>query len=183
MKKKVLLRKRRQGPEHPWRLCPLGESYRSAHSQRAYTRSDGTQVRGSQHRPSCVKNRSGFDQLYPEEIAEIARRYFGELKGPPAGDSLGFARGNDFDELIRGWTRYWNEVLGGKDPLDPDLVKALIATESRFNPKARPPGKNPKRARGLMQITSDTRMRSLSIRTMTAKTIHRWINSTLFTGD
>lgn len=145
------------GPPHPWRLCPIGQYYRKAHSQRAYTRKDGTRVSGSNHRATCANNPSGLDQIYSEEITEIASRYFSSLSGPPKGDPLGFERGNDYDVLIRGWTRFWNEVLKSKEPLDPDLIKALIATESRFNPKARPLGKNPRRARGLMQVTSKTR--------------------------
>jgi len=149
--------KQRHGPPHPWRLCPLGQHYRKAHSQSAYTRSDETPVSGSRHRATCVNNRSGLEQIYSEELIAIAERYFSTLSGPPKADSLGFDKGNDFDVYIRGWTRYWNEVLGEKDPLGPDLVKALIATESGFDPKARPPGKSPRRARGLMQITSKTR--------------------------
>jgi len=90
-------------------------------------------------------------------MTEIAERFFASPSGPPQADTLDFPRGDEFDPLIRGWTRYWNEVMGESDPLDPNLVKALIATESRFNPKARPPGKSPRRARGLMQITSQTR--------------------------
>ncbi|MGK5084131.1 transglycosylase SLT domain-containing protein [Bdellovibrionota bacterium FG-1] len=150
-------KKPHQGPPHPWRLCPIGQHYRKAHSQRPYTRRDGTLVSGSHHRATCADNPSGLDQIYSEELTIIAERYFSTLSGLPKADSLGFERGNDFDPYIRGWTRYWNEVLGEKDPLDPDLVKALIATESRFNPTAMPPGKNPRRARGLMQITSKTR--------------------------
>jgi hypothetical protein len=150
-------KKRSYGPPHRWRLCPIGQYYRKAHPQRSYRRKDGTPVKGSFHRATCIPNPSGLDQIYAVELAVIAERYFSSLSGPPKADSLGFKRGNDFDHLIRGWTRYWNEVIGAQDPLDPDLVKALIATESRFNPKARPPGKSPRRARGLMQITSDTR--------------------------
>jgi len=52
-------------------------------------------------------------------------------------------------------TQYWNEVLLPKERLDPDLVKALIATESAFNPHAgiKP---RPKKAKGLMQLTRQT---------------------------
>lgn len=58
---------------------------------------------------------------------------------------------------IGGWTKYWNEVLNPKVPLDPYLVKALIASESDFNPEAIPPGGGPNSARGLMQVTNDSR--------------------------
>lgn len=56
--------------------------------------------------------------------------------------------------MIAGWTKYWNEVLLPKDNLDPNLVKALIATESGFNPDAKiKVGKKAGYARGLMQVT------------------------------
>ncbi len=57
----------------------------------------------------------------------------------------------------RGWTKYWNEIFQPSDPLDPDLVKALIATESSFrtNKKVRA-GKRAGLARGLMQVTDWT---------------------------
>jgi hypothetical protein len=156
-KKKKRKPPQKLGPPHPWRLCPIGQYYRKAHQQGAYARKDGTKVKASQHRATCVPNPSGLDQIYTVEMTAIAKRYFSSLSGPPKGDALEYSRGNEFDDLIRGWTRYWNEVLNEADPLDPNLVKALIATESRFNPKARPPGRSPRRARGLMQITSKTR--------------------------
>ena len=40
---------------------------------------------------------------------------------------------NDYDQLITGWVKYWNEVLKTKIPLDPNFVKALMASESSFN--------------------------------------------------
>ena len=42
-------------------------------------------------------------------------------------------------------------------PLEPNLVKALIASESGFNPKLLANRKNPKSARGLMQLLDSTR--------------------------
>ncbi|MBI3018341.1 MAG: hypothetical protein HYY61_00380 [Deltaproteobacteria bacterium] len=86
-----------------------------------------TQVRGH-----CVENSSKKDQIYPEELEKIAEEYFGKLKGSPRNDDLNYPQGNKFDHLIRGWTKYWNEVLKPSESLDPDLVKALIATESSF---------------------------------------------------
>jgi soluble lytic murein transglycosylase-like protein len=56
-----------------------------------------------------------------------------------------------YDELIAVWTDYFNRKLNADPPLDPDIVKALIASESDFieNPK------NPK-ATGIIQITPET---------------------------
>ena len=61
------------------------------------------------------------------------------------------------DHLIAGWTQYWNEVFNPKQPLDPNLVKALIASESSFNPSALANKKNSNSARGLTQLTNETR--------------------------
>lgn len=88
----------------------------------------------------------------------IAEEFFRTLTGPPSADNLGYDDyKNEFDPFIRGWTKYWNEILQPTVPLDPDLVKALIATESSFNPKADTKEKGAGRARGLMQITDGTR--------------------------
>ena len=75
----------------------------------------------------------------------------------PSENDLGYSNGNKYNELITGWSKYWNEVLNPKVPLGPYLVKALIASESDFNPEAIPPGGGPNSARGLMQVTNDSR--------------------------
>jgi hypothetical protein len=56
-----------------------------------------------------------------------------------------------YDELIAVWTDYFNRKLNADPPIDPDMVKALIASESDFieNPK------NPE-ATGIIQITPET---------------------------
>lgn len=144
-------RKRKQrpvyGPLHPWRICPIGEHWVRAH-QRQGTRG----VAGH-----CRKNPSGRDQIYLQEIRELTEREFSKLQGAPCADDLGFASGNEYDALIRGWTKYWNEVLQPMELLDPDLVKALIATESSFRSNLRVrAGKRAGWARGLMQVTDWT---------------------------
>jgi len=51
-----------------------------------------------------------------------------------------------------------NEVLHPEELLDPNLIKALIATESSFNHKAVANEKKPKIiARGLLQVREDSR--------------------------
>lgn len=147
--------KRASTQAHPWRPCPLGEHWVSPHSRnrvsnkgKHYTQS----VKGH-----CRTNPSHLDHLYAGDIREIAERNFSKLKGGPAANDMGFgALGNKFDELIRGWTRYWNEVLKPKDPLDPDVVKALIASESSFivDKWNRRKGRNS--ARGLTQVLNET---------------------------
>lgn len=138
---------------HPWRICPGGEHWVRTHDRLVPVSKKNpsgiTEVEGH-----CRKNRSKKDQILPEEIEKIAREVFSNLTGPPNADSLGFENGNKYNDLIRGWTQYWNEVFNPKDPLDPNLIKALIASESSFDPKPQPAnaGKAGK-ARGLMQVT------------------------------
>lgn len=60
-------------------------------------------------------------------------------------------------DLIAGWTQYWNDVLQPETPLDPNTVKALMASESSFNPKKLANRRNQNSARGLLQITNETR--------------------------
>lgn len=133
--------------QHPWRICPLGEHWRQPHAKK------GTRgVRGH-----CVKNPSKKDQLYSDELNLIAEKYFSKLKGPPSNQSLGYSQGNKFDELVRGWCKYWNEIFLPKIPLDPNLVKALIATESGFRATVKiKDGKGQGYATGLMQVTTKT---------------------------
>jgi hypothetical protein len=102
-------------------------------------------------------NPSHRDQLYRDEMHEITDKYFSGLKGSPINDNLDYDNGNKYDALIRGWTKYWNETLEDEEPLDPNLVKALIATESSFNPKKTNRVKGKHQAIGLMQVTNETR--------------------------
>jgi hypothetical protein len=63
-----------------------------------------------------------------------------------------FPFADKYDVEIRGWVQYWNDIFKLEDPLDPNLVKALIATESSFDPQ-------PKKyihVYGLMQIIGET---------------------------
>lgn len=143
-------------PVHRWRLCPSGEHYREATQVSPHMRK-GKPVRGFPRRGTCAKNPSGRDQLYPEEVREIAERNFAEFMGKPLPtiDEFGEA-GNLYDHLIQGWTQYWSDILSPGDPLDPKLVKALIASESGFNPEAWNKESGPARARGLMQVRDDS---------------------------
>jgi len=142
---------------HPWRLCPPGEHWVVAHPLRippSEKNPAGSVTTRSAH---CHGNPSRKDSIYADEITEIAQQNFADLKGAPTAYNLGFKNGNDFDHLIRGWTKYWNEVFKPKEPLDPDLVKALIATESGFRTNVVVKvGRTKNRARGLMQVTDES---------------------------
>ncbi len=69
----------------------------------------------------------------------------------PSKNSLLFPNGSKFDILIAVWCDYFNKKFGLNPGLDPNMIKALIATESGFDPNA----KN-KNALGLTQVTKDT---------------------------
>ena len=142
---------------HPWRLCPVGEHWVRTHAMR---------VRPSQRKPAgsvttrhehCADNPSRKGQLYPDEIMEVAERHFQGVKKRPCAIDLGYGKkGSTYDQLIAGWVQYWNDILQPKESLDPNLVKALIASESGFDPNVLADKRNGNSARGLTQITNAT---------------------------
>lgn len=148
-KKKKLPERPKRSRKHPWRLCPGG-----MHWVRLHSRTNAPLVKGY-----CRTNFSHKDQIYQAEINEIAENHFAKLKKTDL-PNLGLEEYKDsdkYDLLIGVWTRYWNEVLNPDVPLDPSLVKALVATESRFKPNAEiRAGKRAGIARGLMQVTDWT---------------------------
>jgi hypothetical protein len=145
-------------PVHSWRVCPYGEHWVRTHPMHvppSKTHPEGLVITRKEH---CARNASGKDQLYSEEIQEIAGQNFANLKNKPCPRPLiSGVDGNQYDDLIAGWTQYWNEVLKPDESLDPNLVKALIASESGFDPNALANKKNSNSARGLMQITNESR--------------------------
>lgn len=71
---------------------------------------------------------------------------------PTSGKLLDYPDADKYDELIAIWTDYFNKKFNANPPLDPDVVKALIASESGFI--ADPKGN--KKAFGITQITPAT---------------------------
>jgi len=139
----------------PWKVCPIGEHWVRRHDRQKNHLED---VDGH-----CRENKSKKDQLKGDEIDLISMHELFEnpkLKATP--NNLGFEKegknGNQFDNLINGWVAYWNDIFKVDPPLHPNYVKALMATESGFNPKSIASNKNKKigYARGLMQITERT---------------------------
>lgn len=141
---------------HRWRRCPIGKHLVREHLEHippSKTHPNGMTTIRHEH---CANNPSHKDELSYDEIQYITEAYFSDLKGSPApiaGVLTDFANESKYDQQICGWVHYWNEIFKLKDSLDPNLVKALIATESGF--KANPPH-SPKTAHGLMQITDET---------------------------
>lgn len=136
---------------HPWRRCEM-----SMH----FVREHNIQVKPSEDHPDgtvlvrahCARNHSGKDELSHDEIQYITETYFPSLSGAPTSNALPFENSDKYDNEIRGWTRYWNDIFNDKPSLDPNMVKALIATESGF--RLDPPEN--RKAHGLMQILGST---------------------------
>jgi hypothetical protein len=145
---------------HPWRLCEVGEHWVLSHPlwipptekrEGYYTTRDAHCAVNPTRAKRVVK-----DYLTVDEMKLIAEKYFKDLAGLPAADNLDFKNGNDYDHIIRGWTKYWNDIFKPNPPLDPDLVKALISTESgfRLSPEPQKAGKAGL-ARGFIQLTDE----------------------------
>ncbi len=143
---------------HPWRLCPYGEHWvreHNLHIPPSKKNPDGSVTTRREH---CAANPSKKDSLYLDEIHEIAERYFKDLSNTPALGVFGTQKEDAYDSLIQGWTKYWNDVFNPEIPLDPDVVKALIASESSFNTTPLPQKtKSAGMALGLIQITDQAR--------------------------
>lgn len=136
-------------------MCPAGQHWVSAHSLHvpiSKKNPDGVTARVGH----CRLNPSKKDQLYPDEIQAMADRHFGRLRKLPTPNRLGRTNGNDYDRIIAGWVKYWNEVLTPVDPLDANLVKALISTETDFKKSKKALAGKGNWARGLMQVTDET---------------------------
>ncbi len=143
---------------HKWRLCPPGEHWRRTHPLKIPPGKKNPAGGVITRYGHCVHNPTGKDQLYPDEIQEMAKQNFSKIKEKPCPIDLRFKnKGNQYDDLIAGWTQYWNDVLKPDTPLDPNIVKALIASESGFDPQILANKKDQNSARGLMQITNKTR--------------------------
>ena len=145
-------------PVHPWRVCPYGEHWVRTHPMHVRPSREFPEGHTTIRHDHCAVNPSKKDQLYPEEIGEIANQHFSNLKNRHCPLPLKFgSSGKRYDDLIAGWVQYWNEVLQPDVPLDPNLVKALIASESTFDPKRLYDKTKSNSARGLTQITNETR--------------------------
>lgn len=133
---------------HPWRLCPIGEHWVKEHSR---VSKKGAKALVDGH---CRKNPKGKDIIHSDELIQIAKKHFKDLKNTPANNPLGFPKGNLFDNVIGGWCEYWNAILKPKQKIDPNIVKVLIASESGFEPEPIVPKDH--QAIGIMQIMPQT---------------------------
>lgn len=110
-----------------------------------------------------LKNPNGFT-VVDEHVRRLPGTYLDELEiykitnaynlkkiVKPSKNNLGFNNDAAYDDLIAIWTDYFNSIFDLKPKLDPDMIKALIGSESSFilDPK------NPL-AIGIAQITKET---------------------------
>lgn len=153
-KEKITLWEPKDKPIHPWRACPYGQSWVIRHPRYPVGRTmqdvDG----------HCKQNPLGKDILKGPEIEFISKvSPFQETRPLPCpykGNEK-IPKADDYDILISGWCKYWNDIFSPDIPISPNFVKALIESESTFNPNAF--AKNKKSigpARGLVQITEQS---------------------------
>ncbi len=82
-------------------------------------------------------------------IDETFKNYDKKNLPYPAKGKLSLPNENLYDDYIAVWTDYFNKKLDAN--IDPDMVKALMASESTFKPHS-----VNKKATGLSQVTTDT---------------------------
>ena len=104
----------------------------------------------------CRKNNSGKEILTVHEINEMFTRNKDKVTKLPNKSNLGPKNENRYDVLIGLWTEFWNETFQVNIPLDSNWVKALMATESTFDPNCINKKIRANVARGLLQITRKT---------------------------
>ena len=90
--------------------------------------------------------------LDASEIEEIFKNYDRKSITYPAQKKLSQPNSDKYDEIIAVWCDYFNKKFNSQPPLEPNVVKALIASESDFRED---PPRNPK-ATGIAQITPET---------------------------
>ncbi|MCC7441864.1 MAG: type II toxin-antitoxin system death-on-curing family toxin [Bdellovibrionales bacterium] len=144
---------------HPWRLCPIGMHWVREHELTLPPTLELPE-RETLRRGHCRTNPSGREIYTSDELREIARLHFEGLRNNPEAmpvpDPWDYPNQNRYDLSIAGWTKFWNETLNPDDPLTPDLIKVLIATETSFRDLPDTPS-HAGAARGPLQITESTR--------------------------
>ena len=123
---------------HPYRICPSRHHWVSTHPRTvppSATNPTGglTEVDGH-----CRMNRgngktSVREILTADEIKMIYRRFGSQAKGHLRKfHDVNKKKWNALDKEILFWTEFWNQIFQPKHKLDPNIVKALIASESGF---------------------------------------------------
>lgn len=145
--KKVFWTKKEAIVRSPWRICPVGYHWVKEHTKSG--NSDATNGH-------CRKNPSRKDIINTEELKKISELDI--FQNPPlqaSSNDMGF-RGKEkkYDRYINGWSSFWNDILNPELRIDPNIVKALIATESSF--EENPPRSASHTAIGITQLMPKT---------------------------
>ncbi|MBL7543375.1 MAG: transglycosylase SLT domain-containing protein [Bdellovibrionaceae bacterium] len=108
---------------------------------------------GKTIRDRHIRRLPGTD-LDKNQILEVAEKYSRKSLIYPSSRKLldKYKNSDEYDDLIAVWIDYFSKKFGVKQPLDPDSVKALIASESGFQEDP----KGNKIAIGITQITKKT---------------------------
>jgi hypothetical protein len=118
----------------------------------------------SMHVPVSKKNPTGITirdrhirhfngtTLSQKDIKDIFLTYDKKNIAYPAKNKLSQSNSDEFDDLIAVWCDYFNKQFNTTPPLEPNLVKALLASESDF--KLDPSGNT--QASGIAQLTPET---------------------------
>jgi hypothetical protein len=88
----------------------------------------------------------------PQELHVIYKNYNRKKLKYPKSKKLEYEDSDKYDELIAVWTDYFNKKFSLQTPIDPDIIKALIGSESGF----RIDPKENATAFGIAQITKQT---------------------------
>lgn len=117
------------------------------------------QVPVSERNPTGVTIRDQHLRRLPgtylkrEDIEEVFKSHHKKgISYPTAGKISEHKTADDYDELIAVWTDYFNAKLKTDPPFDPDVFKALLASESGFRPHT----PENRIAFGIAQITKQT---------------------------
>ena len=145
---------------HEWKICPIGEYFvRGSHVDN-YTTGSGKSVKEHLRRQHCreYSKHHNVNILSLSEVKAINDFFISkEFKNIKL---MNFDKKEGaYDSRIAGWVSFWNDILKPSIPLDPNFMKALIDSESTFDPNANRnyKGKDPNRVgRGIGQITPNT---------------------------
>lgn len=138
-------------PVDKFKVCPPGEIFVRSSLVEEHLRS-GSAVDAHFRASHCREVEDPLANiLNASEIKFVSSRFLDKAVGSIELPYMGMnERDHIYDQLIIGWTDYWNRVLEAMPPLEPSVVKALLVSESSLHPKAKASGKNP--ARGLAQL-------------------------------
>ncbi len=116
------------------KVCPIGKHWIQKHPMKV-SPSEKSPLGITIRREHCARNpASSRISFSPQDIKKIGNSDTFKSKKKPCALKSKIDESNEFDDLIAGWTQYWNEMFKPDEPLDPNLIKALIKSESTFKP-------------------------------------------------